>query len=322
MKNRFPALVTGLAVLLAAAAAPAQQYPTRPVRYIIAFPAGASMDLSARAIAQKLAEGLGQPVVVDNRPGGNTIVAADVAAHSPPDGYTVFMALDSTMTVVPAVYGKVPYDPLRDFAPVTLFSRGAYTITAQAKAPYRTLGEVVAWARANPGKLNIGASTVQTQMLALELRKAAGVDVTYVPYKGTPPMFQALMAGDVDMVIDAVPIYLPHIRSGKLVALATTGSSRTTQLPDIPNVRESGFPQLEVDTWTALFVPAGTPDPIVRRLNTELHKVFNDPDFRKRMQEAGQNPIFPSTPEQLGAMVKAEFDRWGPLIRAAGIKLE
>jgi tripartite-type tricarboxylate transporter receptor subunit TctC len=159
-------------------------------------------------------------------------------------------------------------------------------------------------------------------MISLALKGVAGVDITYVPYKGTPPMFQALLAGDVDVVIDAIPIYLPHIRAGKLHALATTGVTRSIQLPDIPTSRESGYPQLEAGSWTGMFVPAGTPDPIVRRLNTELHKVFNDPEFRKRMQDAGQNPIFPSTPEQLGTMLREDIARWGPAIRAAGIKLE
>jgi tripartite-type tricarboxylate transporter receptor subunit TctC len=320
--KRFAVIALGLLSAAAAFSSHAQQYPTRPVRYIIAFPAGASMDLSARAISQRLAEALGQPVVVENRAGGNTIVAAEAAAHSAPDGYTMFMALDSTLTVVPALYSKIPFDPLKDFAPVTLFSKGAYTMTAPAGKPFRNIAEVIAWAKANPGKLNVGASTVQTQMIALEIKKAAGVDVTYVPYKGTPPMLQALMAGDVDFVVDAVPIYLPHIRSGKFMALATTGTQRTVQLPDIATVREQGYPQLEVDTWTAIFVPAGTPDPIVRRLNTEMHKIMRDPVFIKQMQDAGQNPLFTSTPAELAAMVKEGHDRWGPLIRAAGIKLE
>ena len=319
---RLFALIASLAVMANAAHAQAQNYPSRPLRYIVAFPPGASMDLSARAIAQKLGEGLGQPVIVDNRPGGNTIVAADVAAHAAPDGYTLFMALDSTLTLLPVAYAKVPFDPIRDFAPVTLFSRGAYTFFARTGAPYRTLGELVAWIKANPGKLNVGASVAQTQLLAHALKQVAGVEITSVPYKGTPPMLQALTAGELDVVIDAVPLYLPLMKAGKVMALATTGAVRTVQLPDTPTTREAGFPQIEAEPWVGVFAPAGTPEPIIRRLNTELHRVFNDPEFRKRMQDVGQNPIFPSTPEQLGNLVKTQLERSGPAVRAAGIKLE
>jgi tripartite-type tricarboxylate transporter receptor subunit TctC len=302
--------------------AAAQQYPTKPIRIVVSFPPGSSIDLAARSIGQKVSENIGQQMLVDNRAGGNTITSAEVVKSSPPDGYTIFIALDTTLTVIPSLYASVPYDPVRDFTPITQVLHSSYGYFTGAKSPYKTLGELVAYAKANPGKLNIGASTVLTQVFTIMLRSSAGVDVTYVPYKGTPPMVQALLAGEVDVVIDAVPIYLPHIRSGKMNVLATSASTRAVQLPEVPTVREAGYPQLEASGWVGLFGPAGLPAPIVARLNTEFTKVLNDPVFKKSMLDSGQNPLLSSTPEQLAAFVKEGRARWAPIIKAAGIKLD
>jgi tripartite-type tricarboxylate transporter receptor subunit TctC len=318
---RFLVLVL-IACALGLRPAAAQQFPTKPIRTIVSFPPGSSLDLAARAVGQRVSENIGQQIIVDNRAGGNTILSADVAAHSPPDGYTLFFALDTTLTVIPALYASVPYDPVRDFAPITQILSAAFVYVTNSRSPYKTLGELVSYAKSNPGKINIAASTPITQVFTILLRSSTGIDITYVPYKGTPPMVQALLTGEVDVVIDAIPIYLPYIKSGKMTALVTSASQRAIQLPDIPTVREAGYPQLEAGAWVGLFAPAGTPAPIVARLNAEFTKVLSDPGFKQRMLDAGQNPMTPSTPEQLGAMVKEGLSKWGPLIKAAGIKLD
>jgi tripartite-type tricarboxylate transporter receptor subunit TctC len=311
------------AVMLAVSfGAAAQQYPTKPVRIILSFTPGASMDLSARAIGQKLAEAMGQPFVVENRPGANTILSAEVTAKAPPDGYTVFMALDTTMTLLPALYAKLPYDPIKDFAPIARISQGSYVLIAPAKAPYRSVPELVKWAKANPGKLNVGASTAFTQLLSVMLKQAAGIDLQYIAYKGGPPMIQALMAGDLGLTVDGIALYPALVKAGKVIPLATTGAERAVQFPDVPTMRESGYPQLESSSMTAWYAPAGTPDPIVRRLNGELAKVLNDPGFKQKHLDSGQNPLMHSTPEELGAMVREGLAKWGPLVKAAGLKLD
>ncbi|MFM9967655.1 MAG: Bug family tripartite tricarboxylate transporter substrate binding protein [Burkholderiales bacterium] len=302
--------------------AQAQGYPAKPVRIIVSFTPGASIDLTARAVGQKLAESLAQPFVVENRPGGNTIVSAELAARAAPDGYTLFMALDTTMTLVPAIFDKVPYDPIKDFAPVGQINRGAYIIVAQAKATYRNLADMIAYAKANPGKMNLGASTAFTQLLTVMLRSAAGVNVTYVPYKGGPPMIQALLSGDLDGTVDGIPLYVGLVRAGKVIPIVTTGPTRAVQFPDVPTIREAGYPQLEAPSWTAWFAPAGTPDPIIRRLNGELSKVLNNAEFKQKTLEGGQNPLVHATPEEVGEQVKQGLAKWGPLVKSSGIKLD
>jgi tripartite-type tricarboxylate transporter receptor subunit TctC len=311
-----------LACLVCAGSALAQAFPAKPLRIIVSFPPGASLDLSARTLAQRVSENIGQQVLVDNRAGGNTIVSADVAAHSPADGYTLFLALDTTFTVVPLLYARLPFDPVKDFAPITQASSAAYLFAASPRVPFRTMPELVAYAKANPGKLNFGASTVLTQALTVLLKSSAGVDVTYVPYKGTPPMIQALMTGEVDVVVDAIPLYLPLLKQGKALAIAATSSARAVQLPDVITMREAGFPQLEADSFTGLFAPAGTPEPVIAKLNAEFTRVLNDAGFRQKILDAGLNAAASSTPEKLGAMVRDGLAKWGPVIKSAGIKLD
>src|SRR6185503_2136922 len=224
--------------------------------------------------------------VVENRPGGNTIVSAEIVKNAQPDGYTVFMALDTTFTLIPVLYEKIPYDPIKDFAPIARISQGSYVLIAPAGAPYRTVPQLVTWAKANPGKLNVGASTAFTQLLTVMLKQVAAIDLQYIAYKGGPPMIQALMAGDLGLTVDGIPLYPPMVKSGKVVAIATTGAERAVQFPDIPTMRESGYPQLESQSITGWFAPAGTPEPIIRKLNAELAKVLKDPAFNQRNNES------------------------------------
>ncbi len=309
-----------IAATLFAQALFAQGYPARPIRLIISFPPGGGIDVTARSLAQKLSEQMGQPVIVDNRAGGNTVISAELAAHSPPDGYTIFMPLEFTMTQNPALYDKLPYDPVRDFVPVSRVSRTNLLFVTHARTPFHNLKELVASARANPGKLNFAASAVLTRLMGELLKSTAGIDMVFVPYKGTAPMVQALLAGEIDLVVDGTSAYVPHIRSGKLRALAT-GGPRHAQLPDVPTAGEQGYPQVEASGWLAVFAPAGTPAPIVARLNGEVVKALASDDMKAKMDSIGVT-LVSSTPAELGALLREDIARWTPIIRAAGIKAD
>jgi tripartite-type tricarboxylate transporter receptor subunit TctC len=309
--------------LLAALAPPlsAQTYPTRPIRLVISFPAGGGIDALARQLAQKLSEGLGQAVVVDNRPGGNTIISAEQVARSAPDGYTLFMPLDFTMTMNPVLYDKLPYNPVRDFAPISHVATANMAIVVHPKLPAKNLGELIAYAKANPGKLNYGASAVLTRLMGEQIKASAGIDMVYVPFKGTAPMIQSLLAGDIDLVVDGVGIYVPHIKSGKLRVLATSGPRRDTLMPDTPTLREEGYPELETRSWFALYAPASTSQTIIARLNAEVARAVADPAVRERLA-VFDFELAASTPEQLAASLRADSAKWAPIIRAIGIKVE
>ena len=313
-------------VCVAAAAIPwtcvAQTYPTKAVRVVVPFGPGSPIELAARQLGQRVGDALGQSFVVDNRPGANTILGAEAAVHAPADGYTIFHPLDTTMTLVPYLYDKLPYDPVKDFAPVGQITQGAYVIATQVKAPYRTLPEMIAYGRTKPGGLNIGSSTAFSQLMTVILRQDTGAPITYVPYKGSAQMMQALMAGELDAVIDSTASYAPMVKAGKAIALITTGTARAPQLPDAPTSREAGFPQLEAHGWTAWFVPAGVPEAIIRRLNTEMVKTLNDPEYRRRNDQAGFATLNPGTPEALAALVKDGIARWGSRVKSAGLKLD
>ena len=295
----------------------AQSFPAKPIRILVPFPAGASLDLSARVIGQKVAESINQPVIIENRAGGNTIVAAEAVARAPADGYTLLQTLDTTFTLVPAAYKKIPYDPLRDFAPVTQSSRAAYLIAGSSRAPYRSLTELVAFARANPGKINIGASTSLTQILALLLKSSAGIEVTYVPYKGTPPMLQGLASGEIDLIIDAIPLYLPGMKAGKTIALATTANTRAPQLPDVPTVAET-LPGFEALTWGMVIAPAGLPEAVLAKLNADCVAALRRPEVVEKHRVLGA-AVVTSSPAAIRAFTASEMRKWGDAARQAGI---
>lgn len=299
----------------------AQQYPAKPIRLLISYPAGGGIDLTARALGQKIGEYLGQPVIIDNRVGGNTIVSAESVARAAPDGYTLFMPLDSTMTQYQALYDKLPYDPVRDFAPISRVSRTNTLLITYPKAPFRTLEELVAHARANPGKLNFAASAITTRLVGEILKASTGIDMVFVPYKGTAPMIPALMSGEIDLVIDGLSAYVPPIKQDKLRAVALAAPVRNPQLPDTPTTREAGYPQIEASGWLGVFAPAGTPAPIIARLNAEIVKALASPDLAAKLEGMGIT-VVSSTPEELGALLRADIAKWGPVIKARGIRAE
>ncbi len=306
--------------LLQTAAALAQSFPTKPVRFIVAYPPGGSVDLHARYIGQKMAENLGQPVVIEDRPGGNTHIAAEFVAHSAPDGYTLFHTLDSTMTLNQALYSKIPFDPVKDFAPVARLASGNSIIVVNPSLPVNSVRELIDYSRANPGKVNFGATSANTQLTGEQIRMR-GASMVYVPYKGTQQLVQAVLAGEIHMVIDGLTNYVPYVKDGKLRGLATLAPGRDILLPQLPSIRESGYPEMERLGWWGLFAPAGTPPAVVSRLNAAALWALKQPDFLEKQRSLGLVPR-PSTPEELGAQVKEDIARWTPLVKAAGIKLD
>jgi len=298
----------------------AQSFPTKPIRFIVAYPPGGSVDVHARYIGQKMAEQLGQPVVVEDRPGGNTHIAAEYVAHSAPDGYTLFHTLDSTMTLNQALFSKIPFDPVKDFAPVARLASGNSIIVVNPGVPVKSVRELIDYTKANPGKINFGATSANTQ-LAGEQLKMRGADMVYVPYKGTAQLVQAVVAGEIQVVIDGLTNYVPFVKEGKLRGLATLAPGRDIMLPELPSIREAGYPEIERLGWWGLFAPAGTPQSVIARLNAAAIWALKQPDFLQKQASLGLVPR-PSTPEELGAQVKADIARWTPLVKAAGIKLD
>jgi tripartite-type tricarboxylate transporter receptor subunit TctC len=313
--------VVSLGTCLTSATAWAQAFPSRPVRIVISFPAGGSTDLLARVLAERLQSRLSQPVVVDNRPGGNSVIAAEFVAKSQPDGHTLFMALDATMSLNPLLYSKLPYDPERDFTPISHIASQPYFIVASAKAPVRTFPEILAYAKANPGKLSYGTSALLQMLTGEKIKLDHGVRLLHVPFRGSPPMLQALLAGEIDFAITAVMPYATYVRDGKLFAIATSGAKRESLLPTTPVISEAGHPDLQFGNWNGLFAPAGTPEPVLARLNADVRAALSEQATVDRLVGAGIYPS-PGTPEELRALMRQDVERWTRVIKAAGVKLD
>jgi len=272
-----------LMCLLGAGSAIGQAYPSKPVRVVVAFPPGGTNDILARLIGQRWSEAWGQPVIVENRPGANTIIGAEIVVKAPPDGYTLLVGASSTYTVNPAIYRKLPYDPVRDLAPVTIFGSIPLVIAVHPSVPANSVRELIALAKSRPGQLNYGTPSVTFQVVIEMFAQMASVQFNRIPYKGSVPTLTGLIAGDVQFVfLDAPPI-IPHLRSGKLKALAVTSHERFAAVPDLPTVGESGLPGYEVVFWTGLFAPAGTPREIIARLQQETVRVLQLPATRERL---------------------------------------
>jgi tripartite-type tricarboxylate transporter receptor subunit TctC len=321
MKRRMFCAAALAGTLLVAAMAQAQQaYPNKPIRMLVPFAAGGGTDNMARVLAQRMSENMGQPVVVDNRPGSDTSIAAAVLAKAPSDGYTLFLTLDITFTMNPFIYATLPYDP-KELAPVSLVGISDLIMVARAGIPPSNLKEVVAYAKANPGKLNYGSGAIVAQMTVEMLKQETGIDMVFVPFKGAGPTAQALLAGDIDLAIADFFSFLPHIKSGKLKAIATTGRQRDPALPDTPTMIESGYPAMEVIDWWGVYVPAGTPAPIIERLNREIVSVVRTRDFAERMR-AMVITAEASTPAELAARQARDAARWAPVIKASGVRIQ
>lgn len=312
-----------LCFLLSVGAASAfAQYPNRPVRFVMPYPPGGSSEILARPIAIELTKQLGQPVVIDYKPGGGTTIGADFIAKSPPDGYTLIMLL-TAHAINASLMPKLPYDTVKDFASITLAATQPLVMEVPAPSPVKSLQELVAADKAAPGKLNYGsAGPGNTSHLAVEyFNSVFGTTFTHVPYKGSGPMIVGLLGGEVQLAFDSLSSSLPQIQAGKFRALAVTTTQRSHVLPNVPTAAEAGFPGFDVSVWYGIFAAAGTPPAIVQKLNAEFVKAMNAPEAKKAIENAGYN-IVGSTPAQLDAHVKAEIARWSKVVKDSGAKAE
>ncbi|MGZ5093515.1 MAG: tripartite tricarboxylate transporter substrate binding protein [Burkholderiales bacterium] len=307
-------------VFVGVSGACAQDYPNRPVRYIVPQASGGSSDTLARMITHRVGEGLGRQLVVDNRPGATGIIGAEVVAKANPDGYTLLQAATSHATN-PAMQTKLPYDSVRDFAPISLLSQQPNIFIVHPSVPVKSIKELIAYVKAKPGQLNYGSSgTGGSQHLAGELLKSmARIDITHVPYKGSPPALIDLLAGRVPIMSSTMPPVLPHIKTGKVRALAVTSVQRSAALPDVPTVAESGVPGYEAIAWQGLLAPAGTPKALIARINAEFVKVLKQPDIVAKLNEQGYDTVA-STPEWFASYIRSEIAKWAKVIKASGIK--
>jgi len=317
-------VLCAVAVLCVLMSAPlfAQTYPVRPVRFILPFPAGGPTDILGRIIGQKLSAELGQSVVPENRPGAGGNVGTEYAAKQPGDGYTIVLASPS-LSISPVLYKKLAYDPVRDFAPISLVAEIPNILLVHPSVPAKTLKEFVQLAKANQGKLNFGSGGLGTSNhLGSEMLKGlTGINIVHVPYKGSNEAMVAMMGGHVDMVVIGVPPTLPHIKAGRVRPLAVLASRRLSYLPSVPTAAEAGVPNYEVGTTYGLLVPAGTPRDIINRLNADWIKIEAMADTKEKMRTAGYEPMT-STPEQYGEFIKTEMVRWAKVIKDANVKIE
>jgi tripartite-type tricarboxylate transporter receptor subunit TctC len=309
---------------LIGAAATAQEYPAKPVRVLSGFAAGGAADIIGRLVAQRMSETWKQPFVVETRAGAAGIIAAEAVARSAPDGYTLLVGTMTTHGIAPSLYKKLPYDVIRDFAPVALIGHIPLVMSVGNSIPANSVKEFVALAKAAPGKYSFATAGGGTPPhLTGELfRSRFGLDLLHVPYKGTAPAVTDLIAGQVSMTIDGLTVQLPHIRAGRLKALAAASAKRIATLPDVPTFAELGYPELQVSLWYSLFAPAGTPRPIVAALNAEVARMLTVPEVRQRLAELAVEPGDGGSPEQFGAYVQSEIKRWGQVVQQVGVKLD
>ena len=312
----------GLAALLAAGSAFAQ-WPTKPVRLIVPYPPGGSADILARAIGQKLGDGLGQQVIVDNRPGAGTAIGAEATAKAAPDGYTILLGTVSSHAINPALNPGLKFDPIKDFAPISLVASIPFALVVHPSLPAKSVKELVALARARPGSLNYSsAGNGTSNHLAGELFKSmTGTFMVHIPYKGSAPALNDLIAGQVQLMFDLVLTTAPHAKSGAVRAIAVTGRERSAALPGVPTVAESGVPGYEVTAWFGFFAPAGTPVAVVNALNAETVRAMKLTDLRERLGSQGAEPVT-SSPEQFAGYVKEELAKWTRVVKASGMKAD
>jgi tripartite-type tricarboxylate transporter receptor subunit TctC len=301
----------------------AQPFPSKPARMIVPYPPGGSADILARAIGAKVGEGLGQPVVIDNRPGAGTIIGTEATAKSAPDGYTFMLGTVSSHAINPALNARLPFDPVKDFTPLSLVASIPFAMIVHPSVPARSVQEFVALAKSKPGQLNYSsAGNGTSNHLAGELLKSmAGVDLVHVPYKGSAPALNDLIAGQVSLMFDLVLTAAPHIKSGAVRGLAVTGTQRSAVLPELPTVAETGLPGYEVSAWFGIFAPAGVPQPVAKRLNAEFVKVMQQPDLKQRLASLGADPLT-STPEEFSTYLRSEIDKWAKVVKASGMKVD
>jgi len=315
--------VACLAATISPAFAQTPAYPAKPVRLIVPFPPGGSLDIAGRLIAQKLTEIWGQTVVVENKPGAGGNIGADYVAKSPPDGYTILLGALSTHAVNPSLYKSMPYDAAKDFAPITLIAITPNVLVVNASLPVNSAKEFIAYAKANPGKLNFGSgSNGSAGHLAGELFKVeTGSDAVHVPFKGGAPATQALMAGDTQFMFDNLANAMSQVKAGRIKALAVTTAQRSNLVPDLPTMAEAGLPGFDISTWYGLFAPAGTPAPSVAKWNADVTKILNSSDVKAKLVADGADPS-PNTPEQFSQFIARELAKYARIVKASGAKVD
>jgi tripartite-type tricarboxylate transporter receptor subunit TctC len=303
--------------------ASAKDFPNRPIRIVVPFPAGGPTDILARVIAQRLSETWGQGVVVENRPGGDTVIAAVQVAKAAPDGYTLLAAMDTTLVMNLATKPTLPYDPYKDFAYISMAAQNTSLLSVRAADGPKTAKELIARGKANPGKLNYGAGIITTRLAGYLFAREAGIQVQLIPYKGSADVVQGLMTGAVDFIVDGIATALPLVKGGKLRALAKLNSRPLPALPDVePLSVAAGLPALgDISSWTGLVAPAGTPRPIVEKIQSEIVKMYADPALFKKLENSGITAVS-STPEEFEGFFRKEADRWIAIFKDSGIKLQ
>jgi tripartite-type tricarboxylate transporter receptor subunit TctC len=317
-------IIQAIAIALAASSlqVQAQPYPNQPIRLIVPFAAGGPSDVLARAFSQKLGEDLGQPVIIDNKPGAGTNLAAEFVARSKPDGYTIFLMMVGTQAINEALYKKLSYNTVKDFAPITLVASSSLMLVANPSVPVKNVNDLIAFAKANPGKVNFGSSGTGTPLhLGGELFNVqAGTDITHIGYKGAAPALTDVLGGQIQTAMIGTPAALPHIKSGKLTPIGVTSLKRSPNAPEVPAIAET-LPNFEVELVYALVAPAGTPNAIIKRLNTQMSTILNNPETKTQLASRGFD-VQTSSPELLGAYIKAEVTKWAPIVKKSGATAE
>jgi tripartite-type tricarboxylate transporter receptor subunit TctC len=300
-----------------------QAYPSKAVRVIVPYPPGGGNDTLGRLFAAKLSDRMGQPFVVENRPGAGTMIGTEAAAKSPADGYTILLSSIATHALSPNLYSRVPYDPVKDFAPITLLGIAPTVLVVNSDLSAKNLQDLISLARAKPGWLAYasGGNGTPPHINAEVFKSVAGIDLLHVAYKGGGPALTDLIAGRVHVMLDTAASAMPHVRAGKLRALAISAPKRSAEYPELPTFAEAGLPQYDTNAWYSMHAPAGTPSEIVRRLNGELIAILKDPDILARFKQLSTEPVG-NSPEEFAAFVRAELDKYARIIKAAGIRLD
>ena len=316
-------LVTVLAFAGVIGSAVAQPYPNKPIRLIVPFPAAGGTDLIARVVSDNLSQVPGFSVIVENKPGAGGNLGVDQAAKAAPDGYTIVLGQTSNLAINPTLYSKLPYDPVKDLAPIAQIASAPLMLVVPASSPFKTLADIVTNAKAKPGEINYGSSGSGTvSHLTMELlQKAAGVKLQHIPYKGSNLAINDIIGGQIQIYVASVPTLLGFIKGGKLRPIVISSAQRVKDLPQVPTLIESGYPGLETTTWFGLLAPAGTPQPVIARLNTEVNRILQQPEARQKLDNQGALPVG-GTAEQFGTFIKQEIARWSPVVKDSGARVE
>lgn len=314
------ALALGFAPLVTVVHA-AEGYPQRPIRFVVPFAPGGSTDTLARSIGIKLSETMGEQIVVDNRAGGNGNIGMQIVAEAPPDGYTIVLGYIANLAIGPHLYAKLPFDPVKSFAPITLLAESPNILVAHPSLPVKNMKELIAYAKAHPGKLNFGSASVASvgHLTGVMLNQMAGIDMQHVPYKGSGQAVVDVVGGQIQLMFSGMSSVMPHVKAGRLKALVVTGAKRSPAVPDVPTIAESGFPGFSATAWYGVLAPAKTPKPIVKRLHDEIVKSLAQPDVKQRLESVGFE-LIGGTPDQLAEHIKTEIKKWEKVVKASGAK--